>query len=250
MIDPVPLREAKENFERVKYYFMDLLKEIKHALMSIPNPVHNVCLLLDKLCIDVEGTIPFFDCYTSSQFRQKDLTDIFGVLIDDLKVVGPIKLGILRDLVSQLVPPDNDVHGCLKHHGELVSEFQRNTFIREYVVSADGPNSHAIGFATITVKFNKSYNQYTLSDLAVDQAYLAQQLQVREEIFNFIECQKGCVTITWQIPKSALQLFLPPNVNEHRVGLLKGKVDEISVNDKYLYKVCIISLLVCSPNLK
>ena len=213
-----PHSQVRENLTELRMNFSDLLIKSMRALLAQPNINNELPLCLKALCVDVKGNIPLFDDMSCKLYIKMDVKQIM-MLMTDHKVWDPINFNILGQITRLCAPDQNDLHDYFEQHKVKVQQFQQRTFLIDYMAIVGSNIVYPPGWTTITVKFERKYNEYTMARFAKDQGFLAGQFLLQEFVLHFKNIKKGCVSITWFIPKGALQLLSPPSINEKREAL-------------------------------
>lgn len=236
VIDP-PHLGVKRVLQVLQGKFGDLEIEAEKALESQSNIIGEVRIRLTRLCVDTSDQVKFFDQQILELITKMNIPDIF-VLMSRNKVWEPINYSILMSLVNKCIPPENKIHQHFKEYSDELKDFQQRTFLRDYMAII-GPVSKLFphGCTTIAVKFEKKYGEYTMADFAKDQAFLEGEFFLHQSILHFKESQRGCVNVTWFIPKHALQFLAPQNINQKREALRSRGIVEIIVGEKHIYRV-------------
>ena len=236
VIDP-PHLEVKKGLGKLQEEFNDLLIKAKKALESQPNIVDDVRIRLTAFCVDMSDEVKFFDQQMLALITKMNIPDIFVLMIRN-KVWEPINYRILKSLVKKCVPPENDIHDYFEQYSVVLKTFQQRTLLRDYM-AVIGPISKLFphGCTTITLKFQRKYREYTMDDFAIDQAFLEGEFLLHRSILHFKESQRGCVSVTWFIPKHALKFFAPQKINQKREALRSRGIIEMIVGEKHIYRV-------------
>ena len=236
----MPHLKVKENFCVLKAQFRDLQTKADKALSSQQIISDEVRLRLTDLCVDEQNKIPFFDKVMCQLLTKMAITDIM-ILMRQFKIWDPINYHILAVLLNECVPKEHAVHHHLKEYSLSVQEFKHTTLLSDYMAIV-GPNQHCPhGCITITAKFNRKYDEYTMEKFAQDQAFLADEFHLHQSIFRFKESCRGCVIVTWFVPKSTIELLKPANIIKNPE--LEKRLLEIIVDEKYIiYRVSFLPL--------
>ena len=228
---------VRKGLEELQGEFGDLEIEAKKALVSQSNIIDEVRIQLTRFCVDMSDQVKFFDQQMLALITKMNIPDIF-VLMGRNKVWEPINYRILRSLVKKCVPPENEIHDHFEQYSFGLKKFRRKTLLRDYM-AVIGPITKLLphGCTTIAVKFQKKYREYTMDDFAKDQAFLEGEFLLHRSILHFKESQRGCVNVTWFIPKHALEFLTPQIINQKREALRSRGIIEMIVGEKHIYRV-------------
>ena len=227
----IALRELEERFN-------DLLVMAQRALESQHVPIGELHVRLSSFCVDIEDNIPFFDRHMLELVTKSRVSDIFS-LMRRIKVWDPINYRVLTTLLRKCIPADHDsnIFDHFEQYSVQTERFKRETLLRDYNALKGRRHIFPHGCTTVTVKFERKYNMYTLADLAEDEAFLAGEFLLHQMIFRFKESHYGCISVTWFVPACAVPLLEPPLSTEKRKALEKRGVIELIVDEKYIYRV-------------
>ena len=229
----------RENLDNLQMSFSNLLARAKNVLTSQPSIIDDLRMHLTTLCVNGKRNIRFFDGMMCKLFTNMKVPEII-MFMTKHRVWDPINYKILKNILHLCVPSETETQDYIEQHSVVVQKFQRKTLLRDYMAIVGCNLTTPHGCKTITVKFERKYKGYTMAKFAQDQGFLAGQFLIEEFAFRFKEAHDGCVSITWYIPKSALQLFSPPIIHEKMEALRQKEVIEIIVDNKYIYRVSLI----------
>ena len=206
------------------------------ALVSQSVPVSEINLRLTAFCVNIEDNIPLFNTHTLGVIAKSEVPEIFA-LMTRIKAWDILNYRVLSTLCEECIPED-EVHGYVEQYSTEADTFKRQTLVRDYMMFRGSSLTYPRGYTTLSAKIDRKYNQYTLADLAKDEAFLANEFLLQQMIFRFKESQRGCISITWFIPKSAMSHLTPPLINKRRKALKEREIIELIVDEKYIYRVC------------
>lgn len=215
---------------------MDKIVLAQRALEAQPILIGEVHVRLTSLTADVEDNIPLFDQHIMELITKSRISEIFA-LMRRMKVWDPLNYRVLTVLLRKCVPLTNEVHDHFHQYSFHVEEFKRTTLLRDYMAVCGSTTSHPHGCTTITVKFERKYNEYTLALFAEDQAFIENEFLLHQSLLRFKESQRGCIGVTWFIPRKALPLLKPPLKKEKREALKNRGIVELIIDEKYIYRV-------------
>ena len=225
----IRLRQLEEKFN-------DLLVMAQKALVSQNVPVSEIHLRLTALCVDIEDNIPLFNTHVLGVIAKSMVPEIFA-LMTRIKAWDILNYRVLSTLLKKCIPED-EVHGYVEQYSAEADTFKRQTLVRDYMRLRGSSLTYPRGCTTLAAKIEEKYNQYTLADLATDEAFLANEFLLQQMIFHFKESQQGCICVTWFIPKSSMSHLTPPLINKSWEALKKRGIIELIVDEKYIYRVC------------
>ena len=235
---------VKMRLRQLEEKFNDLLVMAQKALVSQNVPVSEIHLRLTALCIDIEDNIPLFNTHMLGVIAKSNVPEIFA-LMTRIKAWDILNYRVLTTLLKKCIPED-EVHGYVEQYSAKADTFKRQTLVRDYVMLRGSSLTYPRGYATFSAKIEEKYNQYTLADLAKDEAFLANEFLLQQMIFRFKESQQGCISVTWFIPKSSMSHLTPPLINKSWEALKKRGIIELIVDEKYIYRVCCKEHMHCS----
>ena len=227
---------VKKRLRDLEEKFNDLLVMAQKALVSQNVPVSEIHLRLTSFCVDIEDNIPLFEKHMLEVIEKHKVPEIF-TLMTRIKAWDILNYRVLSTLLKKCIPGD-EVHGYVEQYSAEADTFKRQTLVRDYMMLRGSSLTYPRGCTTLAAKIEEKYNQYTLADLAKDEAFLAKEFLLQQMIFRFKESQRGCICITWFIPKSAMSHLTPPLINKRREALKERGFIELIVDEKYIYRVC------------
>ena len=231
----------RKNLRELQDSFQDVLVVAQTALESQPNIVSKVRTRLASMCVDAEDNIPYFDEHMLTLITKTSIPDLF-VLMLRMRLWDPVNFRALTTLVQKCLPTNENLHGEIERYSHEADSFKSKTLLRDYMMVCGSKKSLPYGCTTITVKFERSYTEYTMTRFAADQAFLANEFLLNESILHFKESQRGCISVTWLIPRSAVPLLEPPRINAKREALRQRKIVELVVDEKYIYRVSLYNM--------
>lgn len=231
-----PHLQVRKNIRKLQESFQDVLVGAQKALESRPNSVSEVRQRLAMMCVDVEDNIPRFDSHMLDLITKMNIPDIF-ILMHRIKLWDPINFRALTTLAHKCLPDDRNVHDEIERYSHEADAFKQKTLLRDYMLVCGSKRSLPHGYTTIIVKFEKKYREYRLTEFAQDQAFLANEFLLNEAILHFKESQRGCISVTWLIPKTAMPLLKPACISAKWEALRERNIVELIIDEKYIYKV-------------
>ena len=227
---------VKKRLRLLEEKFNDILVKAQKALVSQNVLVSDIHLRLTALCVDIEDNIPLFDKHMMEVIAKSKVPEIFA-LMTRIKAWDILNYRVLSTLLKKCIPED-EVHGYVEQYSGEADKFKRVTLVRDYVMLRGSSLTYPRGFTTLSAKIEEKYNTYTLAGLANDQKFLANEFLLQQMIFRFKDSQRGCISVTWFIPKSAMSHLTPPLINKSRKALEERGIIELIVDEKYIYRVC------------
>ena len=237
-----PNHQVRRALGELEDMFNDLLVMAQMAFESKNVPIGELHVRLSALCVNIEDNIPFFDRHMLEVTTKSKVSEIFSLMIR-MKVWDPINYRVLTTLLQKCIPAGDEIFDHFEQYSVKTERFKRETLLRDYMAIKGHRHIFPHGCTTITAKFEKKYNMYTLAHLADDEAFLAGQFLLHQMIFRFKESNCGCTSVTWFIPTHAVTLLEPPHINRKRAALEKRGIIELIVDEKYIYRVSYVFIL-------
>ena len=223
------MREEEEKFSALLAFSSERLQDLGVS----PDKLK---VYLTQLSVSQTENIPQFSEHMAGIMLNVDSHSKIFTFLSRVGAWGFLNFYLLKCVARRY--GDDEMKGEVEKYGTEVDTLKSETKLKDYLraCSNRSPYGSLPERKPLIVKLEEEWGDCTLADVAEQEGYLAGEFLLEQYIFHFSNAAKGCVTLTWLIPTTAIPLIRRA-ITENRVKL-KGTICELIVGDEcFIFKV-------------
>ena len=223
--------------EKLQDITLAIQRALSDKVVTDPRVLEDLRLLVNSLSVCKEENVPFHNRHLLSVIAKHSVNEIF-VMLTRLKMWNILNFYVPKRIATKLLPNEQGICAAFESFEKEIDEFKADTNAVDYL-QIQPREDVMYDRSTLIAKIEKmSYSELKLAKVAEMAGFLADEFNLNEFIFQLNDIGRGCVCITWFIPKSAIPFLMPQRVSEDTRGRLIARgVVELVVDGRFLYKV-------------
>ena len=215
--------DVKRNIKKMEEKFADLLASAHEMLSQNPQHLGNIQVYLSQLSLSETESIPLLDEHLSEIARTSTLPQIF-TLMSRIGAWDFLNFHLLECLGKRF--GGSNLQALIDGYCKEAEDFKAETKIGDFIRVWSGRPSYGSTpkRTPLIMELESNWEEYTLSDLARHEKWLATEFKIEQFAFHFSGSNPGSVLLMWLIPTSAIPLI----IEGIKGKMIDGKVNSIT----------------------
>ena len=220
-----PVVIATEKYLQLKRAFIDISERAPKEMRS------NVTVEKLRLAIlPPSQKHNFGEPFVRKVNEAQSVNDLIKVVLEQCDYLQYSPLKCIIDLYGH-----NKLKKDMVNHAMNVSDFRRETRLPVFLSIHSDRRIIDEHLLKMTTKHNISWNDATLEDVEVFRVEFCRELSLHEASMKFLNFAKGCVEITWSIPRSLVSYITEAMKFRSRTMMEHHKLLALTVDGVIIY---------------
>ena len=220
--------------------FASLLKVVFGELQMQEVRVDALKIFLTQLYAACKENAPELDS-TEQQLATHNIVTIDDVMAQFSKAGAWdfLNFSLLNELIEEYKCSNSKE--AIDEYQKEINQFKSSTKLKDFLRAWSGRASLAYmeqsgKKATVMVKVEESWSEFTLEQVAQSQMYLADEFRLRQFVFTLANATHGCVRLMWFVSPS-VAAEMRKVLQERKPDLIKGGILQLAIDGRILYEV-------------